>query len=762
RDLKPQNVKLTAQGQVKVLDFGLAKAMESDPATSGTDLARSPTLLNSPTLTAAGTQLGVILGTAGYMAPEQAAGGVADRRADIWAFGVVLWEMLSGRRLFEGETVSHVLAGVLKDEPDLSALPEGTPTRVRRLVRRCLAKKPRQRLQSIGDARLVIDEVLAGATDEAPAVAAPAAVRVRRPVWQTALALAAAVGAGALVALALGGLRSPKSVVPRTLSEISLPPGQELATGAPAISPDGSRLALVLFDQESQKRTLWLRNLSTGDMRPVPGTEGARLPFWSPEGRALGFWTTDGDQIKRVDLDGGRPVPIAKANMGCGATWGAEAIVFCSALGEPLRRVSPAGGTVEETTPDPKGGRSVIPAFLPDGRRFVFFDGRGQAGGENRLLLGSTDGAAPRELLPADSTGRYDDGTLFYMRGETLLARPFDAASGKLKEGEPRIVAEGVSRSYAGMFSAAAGLLVYAPSSDESGTRILIYDRSGQTIDQIDSETYLDDLVLSADGRRLAVMKAASGDAGDRSIDVWTVDLARKVFNRATYGERDDDPVFSPDGKAIAFAHEGNLYRRPADGAGEPKLLVDSDADIVTQDWTRDGWIVYSDLVDGGEELFVVREDGGEPRRLTTTPFNEGHGVVSPDGRWLAYVSDEGGDWQVYLTTWPEVAGKWRVSTESAGMPQWSRDGRELLYLSARSKLMRATIGAGSGAPEIGLAEEMFAVDSAVNYSARKTRWAASPDGERFYVLGAIPGEKTDDPALFLVTNPLGGADRGR
>jgi len=323
-------------------------------------------------------------------------------------------------------------------------------------------------------------------------------------------------------------------------------------------------------------------------------------------------------------------------------------------------------------------------------------------------------------------------------------------------------VAEGVSGSYAGMFSASAGLLVYAPSSGTSGSRISIYDRSGQRIDQIDSETFLDDLVLSADGRRLAVMKAASGDSGERSVDVWTVDLARKVFNRATYGERDDDPVFSPDGKAIAFAHEGDLYRRPADGAGEPQLLVDSDADIVTQDWTKDGWIVYSDLVDGGEELFAVREDGGEPKRLTTTPFNEGHGVVSPDGRWLAFVSDEGGDWQVYLTTWPEATGKWRVSTESAGMPQWSRDGRELLFLSAKSKLMRATIGAGSGAPEIGLAEELFAVDGGANYSARKTRWAVSRDGERFYVLGAIPGEKTDGPDLVLVTNPLGGADRGR
>jgi len=762
RDLKPQNVKLTAQGQVKVLDFGLAKAMESDPAKSGADLARSPTLLNSPTLTAAGTQLGVILGTAGYMAPEQAAGGAADRRADIWAFGVVLWEMLSGRRLFEGETVSHVLAGVLKDEPDLSALPEGTPSKIRRLVRRCLAKKPRQRLQSIGDARLVIEEVLAGATDEAPAVAAPAGVRVRRPVWQTALALAAAVGAGALVALALGALRSPKSVVLRTLSEISLPPGQELATGPPAISPDGTRLALVLIDAESQKRMVWLRNLASGDLRPVSGTESARNPFWSPDGRSIGFKASDGDQIKRVDLDGGRPVPVARASSSCGATWGAEAIVFCDGLSEPLRRVSPSGGRVELATPEQEEAVRIFPVFLPDGRRFVYLERPRRQDTESRLMLGSVDGSPPRELLPADSLGWYDDGWIFYMRGETLLARRFDAASGTVGEGEPRIVAEGVSGTWGGIFSVASGLLVYAPSSGVSGSRISIYDRSGTVIDRIDSETFLDDLVLSPDGRRLAVMKRGNTAAGDRSVDVWTVDLARKVFARATYGENDDDPVFSPDGTAMAFAHQGDLYVRPVDGAGEPRRLVDTQEDIVTQDWTRDGWIVYSDLVDGAEDLFAVRADGGEPRRLTTTSFNEGHGVVSPDGRWLAFVSDEGGDWQVYLTTWPDLAGKWRVSTEAAAMPQWSRDGRELVFLTARSRLMRASIGDGGAEPEIGLAEEMFVVDGASNYSARRARWTAAPDGERFFVLGAIPGQETGGPDLVLVTNPLGGSERGR
>jgi len=758
RDLKPQNVKASREGKIKVLDFGLAKAM--DPTGGATGSASQ--LAQSPTLTLGATVQGVILGTAAYMAPEQAAGGSADRRADVWAFGVVLYEMLVGRRLFEGETVSHVLAGVLKDEPDFALLPDDVPPRILRLLRRCLRKKPRERLQAIGDARIMIDEVLAGASDEAPAGVAPEVVRVKRPAWQVALALAAAVASGALAVVALGGTRAARSATPRTLSEISLPAAQRLASGAPVLSPDGTKLAAVLFDVESSKRTLWIRNLASGEWRAVQGSENARLPFWSPDGRSLGFAASG--QIRRVDLDGGRPVPLATAPLTCGAAWGAEFIVFCSDLGAPLQRVPPSGGAPEPTTEKPgEVTIFVTPSFLPDGRRFLFrAANRQNAGGGGKLVLGSTDGAASRELLPSESRGWLDGGQLFYMRGATLLARPFDAAAGKLAGGDPRILAEGVDDAFSGMFSAASGLLVYAPSRAELGARISIYDRTGKRIDEIDSDTYLDDLVLSPDGRRAAVMKTSTGADNDRTVDVWSVDLARKVLSRATYGENDDDPVFSPDGKEIAFAHKGSLYRRPVDGAGEPQLLVESESDIVTQDWTRDGWILYTDLTEGEEDLFAVRAEGGDPKHLTTTPFSEGRAQVSPDGKWLAFASDEGGDWQVYVTTWPEISGKWRVSTESGSAPQWILGGRELLYLSAGSKVMRVAIDGQATPPEIGLAEEMFGVDPSVNYAVRKARWAPTPDGERFYVLETIRNESSDGSALVLVTNPLAAAPGAR
>jgi len=537
----------------------------------------------------------------------------------------------------------------------------------------------------------------------------------------------------------------------------------------PTLSPDGTLLALVLQASPSAAPSLWIRNLSTGDLREVPGTEGAQSPAWSPDGRSLAFRSGPEDQIKRVDLEGGRPVPLAKAPRACGLSWGRDVIVFCASPNEPLKRVSPAGGPVEVAIAPIEGERLVGPRFLPDGRTFLFTAFRSGRDAEDRLFVGSVDGGEPRLLGESSSDFLFDGGSLFFLRGETLLARPFDAAAATFGEGEERIVAEGVSTRFGGQFSAAAGLVVYAPPGGGSGERIAIYDRAGQKVDRIDSDTALDDLVVSSDGRHAAVMKVGSGGEGSSSsVDVWTIDLARKVFSRATYGERDDDPVFSPDDRSIAFAHAGDLYRRPANGSGEPELLVETEADIVTQDWTEDGWIVYSDIAEGNEDLYAVRAEGGEPKRLTATPYREGLAQVSPDGRWLAYTSDESGDEQVYLTTWPGFEGKWRVSTVSAAMPRWGRGGRELYFLTHDSRLMSATIAAGREdpgdaeglvEPEIGLAQELFAVDYAGSYTARTARWAPAQDGDRFLVLEAIPEQSHEGPDLVLVTNPLAGAE---
>ena len=495
-----------------------------------------------------------------------------------------------------------------------------------------------------------------------------------------------------------------------------------------------------------------MRQLSTGDQRPIARTEDTRSPFWSPDGRSLGFRSGTLDLIHRVDLEGGRPVPLARALTSCGASWGREQIVFCSQWAEPLLQVAPTGGEVRPVIELDERDRVMRPVFLPDGQRFLYLHR-----GSDRimtLVLGSVTGDDPRPLLASDSRGVVVGGFLYYMRGATLLARPFDTAAGKLTEGEPSILAEGIARDD---FTVAPGVVILGGQSRAGNSRITVYDRSGRVVDAIDSDTSLDDLVLSPDGRSAAVMKVDETGAG--SVNVYTIDLTRKVFNRATYGQVDDDPVFSPDGGTIAFARDGDLYLQPANGSGEPKLLVASDGDIVTQDWATDGWIVYSDVGGTAEDLFAVRADGGEPRRLTSTPYRETLAEVSQDGRWLAYTSDESGEEQVYVTTWPDLSGKWRASTERAGMPRWGRGGSELYFLSNESQVMRATISTTSGSPEIGLAEALFSTRYDGNVGSRTSRWAAAADGELFYVLEATAVEEKNRRGLVLITNPLAGVE---
>jgi Tol biopolymer transport system component len=313
----------------------------------------------------------------------------------------------------------------------------------------------------------------------------------------------------------------------------------------------------------------------------------------------------------------------------------------------------------------------------------------------------------------------------------------------------------GVSVERGGNFSLARGLLVFEAEWEGEGARVAVYGRDGRLKDAIDSETWLDDLTLSRDGRRVALMKdAGEGQTGSGGFDVWTIDLDRKMFSRATFGTSDDDPVVSPDGTKIAFAHDGDLYVRAINGTGEPKLLVDSNADIVPCDWARDGTILYTDVETGTDDLFSVPESGGTPKRLTSTPFRELTPQVSPDGRWLAYTSNDGGDAQIYITRWPSLDGRWRVSKETAAMPRWGGDSRTLYFMSSDRKIYRATIEASGAEPTLALPEELLRTNYDGSYTARNYRWAVAPDGSTFYVLEAPPGHEARPSAISLVTNP--------
>jgi Tol biopolymer transport system component len=674
--------------------------------------------------------------------------------------------MLSGKRLFEGETVSHVLAGVLKEEPDFTRLPAQTPRAIRELVRRCLNKKLRERLQSIGDARLVLEEVIAGKGAEPTATAPSQPVPRPRSSWQLALGLVGAAAVGALAAaVLLGRGAAPEASAPRTLSELPNPEGMD--TAFPVLSPDGALLAMRARAREEAVAQIWIRTLATGDLRALAGTENGTRPFWSPDGRALGYFDVADRWLKRIDLEGGRPVRLARIGAGraCGASWGAREIVYCDPGTGILNRVAPSGGEATALTRPEKNEFHGGPWFLKDGR-VLLYSAYSRESGRATIRVRGVDGGDERTLIATDMPPVASGGRLYYGRGNTLLARGFDETTGDLEPGEAEIVAEGIDGGAGGRFTVAAGLLVFAPRAARQGSRITVYGRDGRTIEQIDADGFLDDLTLSSDGRLAAVMKTSpsSGDGGNE-VDVWRLDLERKIFDRVTYGQNDDDPVFSPDGSRIAFAHDGDLFVKPANGSGEPALLAKKAGDIVTNDWTADDLIVYTDLPDGNEDLFTIAANTGgapEPRRLTKTPFAERNAVVSPDGRWLAYASDESGDMQVYLSAWPSLDGKWRVSSEKAAMPRWRRDGGELFFLAHDRHLMSASVAIDGRAPKLGLPRPLFAVHKQVTYLARTTRWTVMPAGDRFLVLEPLVDSSSVRRPLMLMTQLPGQGGRAR
>jgi Tol biopolymer transport system component/predicted Ser/Thr protein kinase len=699
RDLKPGNIKIKPDGSVKVLDFGLAKV-------GGTPTADPE---HSPTITMGMTEAGVILGTAGYMPPEQARGKEVDKRADIWAFGVVLWEMLAGKRLFAGETVTDVLAAVITKEPDLNAV----PGRVHRLLRRCLEKDPQKRLRHIGDVMALVDDSPAAA---APAVSTPAAQKNRwtRP---AAAAIALAIVAGALAYWAPWRTRQNAEAI-----RFQIPSTEEIRFilgGFPAISPNGKWVAFPATGKDNVTR-MYLRALDSVEVRPLMGTEMMTNlpapPFWSPDSRFIAFSTSGGTspgQLKKLDIASGPPQVICDVPSSIpGGTWNREGVIVMGTNGGPLLRVSAAGGAATPITALDASRKETahrFAQFLPDGKHFLYYRASGDPQFSG-VYAGSLD-AKPQEqsLKPVLITDRQavfspavsgGPGLLLSMRNDTLFAQPFDADRLELS-GEAVPVADQVGSfalANAALFSVSEnGALAYRIGAGIGGDRInslAWYDRTGKLTATLGEAGRYTNPAVSPDGIHVAV---TAYDVSLSTSNIWVMDASRGTNTRLTFGRAssDDNAVWSPDGKTIIFASNRSgyydLYQKPADGSGQEQLLLKSDMEKRPTNWSRDGhFLLYTEAnPKTNGDIWVLPLDGNrKPFLFLQTEFNESQARFSPDGRWVAYVSNEAGMADVYVRPFtPDQnggaagGGKWLVSNGGGVNPRWNRSGKELYFI---------------------------------------------------------------------------------
>ncbi|HEU5256858.1 MAG TPA: protein kinase [Vicinamibacterales bacterium] len=752
RDLKPANIKVRPDGTVKVLDFGLAKLIESS-ASSISDASMSPTI-TSPALMSG---VGMLLGTAAYMSPEQAKGRPADKRSDLWAFGCVLYEMLTGKRAFPGDDVSETLAGVIKSEPEWSAVPDDTRSSIRRLLRRCLQKDPRRRLHDAGDARIELEE-----PPDAPPQIVPAPSRPRRSLpWLIAFVslVVAAISAGALFYYSPGETAAPIRFF------VTAPDGWELArlsappsTASPnplTISPDGRTLAFVARSMDGRFQ-IWLRSLTTLTARPLDGTEGAASPFWSPDSSALGFFA--GGKLKKIGLSGGPPFTLADAPNERGGTWSREGvIVFAPTATSPLMKVPAAGGTAIAVTSLGSDLGHRRPVFLPDGRHLLYHGAATSSQDKQRIYLGSIDSPEHTPLITSDSGNVvYTRGYLLFIRETALLAQPFDV-NRLMLTGDPFPVAEQVQiagNPPVGVFSASeTGILAYQAGTRGTETELVWFDRAGKKLGTLGTPGPYLDVELSSDAKQAAINLP---DQTSRGRDIWLFDVARNLRTRFTFNAADElTAIWSPDRSRVVFSSRRNgkldLYVKAASGAGTEELLFEDQFDKIPTSWSADGqYLLYVSFrgATTGNDLYVLPLSGErKPIPFATMPFSEAPGAFSPDGRWIAYSSNESGTNELYVAPFPARGGKWQVSNGSAGAFRWSRNGAEIVYLAPDSTLMAVDVNGKGTAFEVGTVKPLFRT----RVAPVRSEWAVTPDGQRF-LINTLP-EQTVSPLITVVVN---------
>jgi serine/threonine protein kinase len=765
RDLKPENIFIAGDGQVKILDFGLAKLIE--PVGAGPMLTDLPTRkLN--------TTPGVVMGTLGYMSPEQVDGKAVDYRSDIFSFGAVLYEMLAGRRAFpQRETLRETLHAIAAEDPPLLSelVPHLSPS-LEKLVERCLEKRPEDRFQSTRDLAFAL-EALSGASttshpelsttpnldlSTSPAVAVPARARAQLA-WQNVLPWMLVVLLAAGLAL-MYVLRAPKTQS-LVRSSISLPRGFSLDTNnsSLALSPDGRRLVFAAAGDDGKGQQLWLRSMDSLTIQPVAGTIGATYPFWSPDCRHVGFFADQ--KLKKTEISSGLVQILCDAVEGRGASWSRQdIIVFAPQAFGSLFEVAAAGGTpVQVTSVESNDVTHRLPHFLPDGERLLFFSGK-TAAGEKEKGIYSLDLKTKKVALVAreSSEGIYvEPGYLVFVRNGNLMAQSFDDRGLRLT-GQAVPIAEHVFYNpdrFTGAYALSdTGLFVFDGGSGVAKSQLTWFEVGGTKLGTVGEPAAFVSISISPDGRR-----ALATIQGNAPQSLWMYDLSRGSASRFTTGsEGFSTPAWSPDGRLVVYTGQNRyLYLQASDAISEAQKLQTGQISTAPSSWSPDGrMIVFASQTSQGGDLWIQSLEGDKKSYpFLVTPANEIEGTISPDGRWIAFASDETGRYELYVTSFPSPGGKRQISSDGADTPQWLNAGRELAYINAQRKLVVVDVKARGQEFEIGQSQVLFAGKPLPGRPSGPDDWAVpvylTSDGKR--ILLPVPMETDSSPPLTLVTN---------